>query len=93
MPKENIHCSVNRGEDPNEAWRIEVRWSPQTNDQNGLVQVGAVNPKSPFQWSMVNVDDTEGQFCGYFTTPDREGCNRLIRALRRARDAAYGADA
>lgn len=24
---------------------------------------------------------------------DRDGCNRLIRSLRKARDAAYGADA
>ena len=30
---------------------------------------------------------------GYCSTLDRTGINRLIRALRRARDAAYGADA
>lgn len=31
--------------------------------------------------------------CGVHATLDRGGCNRLIRVLRRARDAAYGADA
>lgn len=28
-----------------------------------------------------------------FVTLDRAGCNRMIRALRKARDAAFGADA
>lgn len=30
---------------------------------------------------------------GVFTTLDRDGINRLIRSLRKARDAAFGADA
>jgi hypothetical protein len=30
---------------------------------------------------------------GVFTSLDREGINRLIRSLRRARDAAFGSDA
>ncbi len=30
---------------------------------------------------------------GMFATFDREGINRLIRTLRKARDAAYGSDA
>lgn len=30
---------------------------------------------------------------GVFMTLDRDGINRLIRALRKARDQAYGADA
>lgn len=33
------------------------------------------------------------QFTGLWGTLDREGCNRLIRTLRRARDQAFGADA
>lgn len=30
---------------------------------------------------------------GVFMTLDRDGVNRLIRSLRKARDAAYGSDA
>lgn len=30
---------------------------------------------------------------GWFAHLDREGVNRLIRSLRKARDAAFGADA
>lgn len=33
------------------------------------------------------------QFTGVWGTLDRAGCNRMIRALRRARDQAYGPDA
>lgn len=32
-------------------------------------------------------------FNGWFGGLDREGCNRLIRSVRKARDAAFGADA
>lgn len=30
---------------------------------------------------------------GHFTDLDREGCNRLIEAVRKARNAAFGRDA
>lgn len=30
---------------------------------------------------------------GFYTSLDREGCNSLIRAVRQARDAAFGKDA
>lgn len=33
-----------------------------------------------------------GQYAGVWVDLDRGGCNRLIRALRKARDAAYGRD-
>lgn len=33
-----------------------------------------------------------GQWSGLYSTLDRAGINRLIRALRKARDAAYGRD-
>lgn len=32
------------------------------------------------------------EYSGVWSTLDRGGCNRLIKLLRRARDAAYGAD-
>lgn len=34
-----------------------------------------------------------GSYAGLWATLDRQGCNRLIRVLRRARDSAFGADA
>lgn len=33
-----------------------------------------------------------GSFTGVWSTLDRAGCNRLIKAVRRARDAAFGRD-
>lgn len=39
------------------------------------------------------LDTNGGDYRGVWTNLDREGCNRLIRLLRRARDAAFGADA
>lgn len=35
---------------------------------------------------------TNGQNTGVWLDLDRQGCNRLIRALRKARDSAYGRD-
>lgn len=35
---------------------------------------------------------THGQNTGVWLDLDRHGCNRLIRALRKARDSAYGRD-
>lgn len=34
----------------------------------------------------------DGPYRGIYATLDRSACNRLIRALRKARDAAYGRD-
>lgn len=32
------------------------------------------------------------QYAGLWSTLDRQGCNRLIRIVRKARDAAFGRD-
>jgi hypothetical protein len=80
MPKTNINCSVIDG------FRVEVGWSPDM-----YVQVATVNTESPLELQ----DDAGGpasEFLGWYATLDREGCNRLIRAVRQARDAAYGRD-
>lgn len=82
MPKENVSDTV-----ANEL-RAEIGWS------SGYVQVATTNANSTLQ-----IDDplpdgaaTES-FKGWHVTLDREGCNRLIRVVRRARDAAFGSDA
>lgn len=37
--------------------------------------------------------DSQSIYTGVWSTLDRASCNRLIKLLRKARDAAYGADA
>lgn len=92
MPKENVHCTANRSEDPSESWRAEVSWAAQSEDRYGHVSIGTVNPLSPFRWGQVE-DKADGAFTGWHVSLDRAQINRLIWALRRARDQAYGADA
>lgn len=82
MPKENIDCIAMTG------LRVEIGWSP---GPTGHVQVASVHTDSPIDWP--EGDSPDGKFNGWHTTLDREGCNRAIRALRKARDSAYGADA
>lgn len=81
MPKTNINDLVVDG------FRAEVSWRP-----DGDVQVATVNQNSP-----LTLKDDEAsepyRFDGWHVTLDRVGINRLIRALREARDAAFGADA
>lgn len=61
--------------------RVEVGW-----DAGKVVQVATTYAASKLQ--------LDGDpFNGWFATLDREGCNRLIRSVRKARDAAYGVDA
>lgn len=95
MPKENINDMVTDG------FRVEVGWgSAVPGEREGHVQVAATNAHSLFRWEQLDRAEDEGadpsvggQFDGWHVTLDREGINRLIRVLRRARDAAYGADA
>lgn len=58
---------------------VHVGWSRQ-----GYVEVGVAE-------FAIATQDNEGG--GHYTTLDRAGLNRLIRTLRKARDAAFGADA
>lgn len=62
---------------------VMVGWSKAGTNSEGAVTVGAVllNPS----------DDSLSE--GVHLSLDRSGINRLIRALRRARDQAFGADA
>lgn len=57
---------------------VHVGWS-----RNRYVEIGTAT----FEVS------TEGVQSGHFVSLDREGCNQLIRSVRRARDAAFGRDA
>lgn len=57
-----------------------VGWSRES----GHVEVGV---------DALNISTQSGVVTGMFATFDRDGLNRLIRSLRKARDAAYGSDA
>lgn len=61
--------------------RVEVGWQADRH-----VQVATT-----YTHSKLTLDDEP--FNGWHATLDREGINRLIRSLRKARDAAFGADA
>lgn len=57
---------------------VHVGWS-----RNRYVEVGVAQMNISTEWVET----------GHFTSLDRDGINRLIRSLRKARDAAYGSDA
>lgn len=93
MPKEVIKdCAV-------DTQHLEVTWNPDR-----FLQLASVNSASPFEFPAKHAGGTaDGQvaitqpaepFDGWRVTLDsREKVNRLIRVLRRARDARFGADA
>lgn len=86
MPKINIQDYSVSGS------RVEIGWTARHDDTPGVVQVGTTNEESPF--SFPESDECSSlPFNGWFATLDREQINNAIRALRKARDAAYGADA
>ena len=88
MPKELIHDAITGG------FRAQVGWGGIAGEDSGYVQVATVNENSDLQ---LNDHLPEGEtalpFEGWHVHLDRAGINRMIRALRRARDSAYGADA
>ncbi len=97
MPKINVYSPHEDGR------RIEVGWQP-----NGSVQVGTTlrNPvkvtladavptaasASTAAAKAVSDDGDDWKWEGQFTALDRVGINNLIRALREARDKAFGRD-
>lgn len=60
--------------------QVEVGW---TRNLPGIT-VGTVNPEA---------GDVHDPATGWHVPLDRDGVNRLIRSLRKARDQAFGADA
>lgn len=78
MPKEVIRNASQLGTD--DECHVEVRWNRDTYCQLATVKKAA------------NYSESE-QVDGWFVNLDRAGLNRLIRAARKARDQAFGADA
>ena len=89
MPKEIINSAyygqevtaVDGTKHPAESTRFHVGWSKDGNQ----VEVAVIN-------SLVKSEHPGDTSAGWFMQVDREGCNRAIRALRKARDAAFGRD-
>ncbi len=82
MPKINIDDEVCDG------FRLEVGWA-----HDKYVQVATTNRHSKFRLGDADSPDGDEPFYGWHLTLSRDGINRAIRALRKARDAAFGADA
>lgn len=82
MPKININDEVVDG------FRVEVGWETER-----YVQVATTNVHSKLRLEEGDTPENSEGFRGWHVTLDREGINRAIRALRKARDAAFGADA
>jgi len=84
MPKENTDCIAGTG------LRTEVSWWP---GDTGHVQIATINQSSEMKLEDGGTpDNPDGLFYGWHATLDREGINRIIRSLRKARDSVYGRD-
>ncbi len=97
MPKTNVYAFHD------DSRRVEVGWQP-----GGGVQIGSTVRNPVKAISVTGIDgttatmgphprggttDTDGwTWDGQFTDLDRHGINQLIRAVRGARDKAYGRD-
>ena len=66
--------------------RVQVGWSAT---EYPTVQVSTVCPAVNLAGQLLEQKNADG----FYVHLDRDGINRLIRALRKARDAAFGADA
>jgi hypothetical protein len=62
-------------------FEVQVGWD-KTGSYDEAVQVATVD-------ATLDMHSAES---GWWVGLDRDGCNRLIRALRKARDGAYGRD-
>lgn len=77
MPRETVRDFV-------DSWDVQVGWSPQT------VQLGVTSRDDKNLKEMLENPEL---YTGLWSNLDRNGINRLIRLLRKARDGAFGSDA
>lgn len=81
MPKEIIHSRYPDPEDGPRESLVHVGWTRE----HEHVEVATIVPDE-------RKLDTTPEGNGWFVQLDRSGINRLIRALRQARDQAFGRD-
>jgi hypothetical protein len=103
MPKENINDTVTDGFRAEVGWShgcVQVATTnaastfelPADSDAASSSQPDRPSTGTERFLAAVTGMGTPEPFHGWFVTLDRDGCNRMIRALRKARDAAYGRD-
>lgn len=71
---------------------VAIGWAPDRDVQIGIVPGPSV-ALNITDGVTVSTTSTNGPHGGLWMDLDRAGINRLIRSLRKARDAAYGSDA
>ena len=89
MPKENVNCSVIDGLRTEVSWRADSYVQLATTNVHSTVRLSEDGRGSDERDEPIQGDP----FNGWYVSLDRDGLNRLIRVLRKARDAAFGADA
>lgn len=82
MPKELIFQKTKHGDPDTQGTIIKVGWHRSP----GYVELATIRDDG-------QTLEPGPESNGWFTQLDREGINRLIRTLRKARDQAFGADA
>lgn len=82
MPKELIFQKTKHGDPDTQGTVARIGWSRET----GHVELATVRDDSQKL-------EPGPEANGWFMQLDRDGINRLIRTLRKARDQAFGADA
>lgn len=93
MPKETIRGLSRGTSDDDRTTHVEVGWNKDMD-----VQIGVHLPHKSL--TFIDIDPATGQhkpvaelFDSLWADLTRQQINQLIRALRKARDAAYGSDA
>lgn len=93
MPKEQINYpqvreQITPGDKAPSAVCVHVGWN-----RAGWVQISLASDPGYFEQMIADVGEGDGEAAAYSDVLDRVQINHLIRALRKARDQAYGADA
>ena len=86
MPKEIVFQKDQHGDPATQDSVVRVGW----NKVGSYVELATVNPTSKEPLDPITMG---GEGYGWYVLLDRDGINRLIRTLRKARDQAFGADA
>lgn len=94
----NQHSKLRLPPDDETPWRLVARLERELVDAREFAASATeAAPDAPSglgtSTSKATVAKPMQQFEGWHVTLDRDGINRMIRVLRRARDAAYGSDA
>jgi len=82
MPKELIFQKTKHGDPDTAGTVVKVGWSREA----GHVELATIRDEG-------QTLEPGPESNGWFAQLDRDGINRLIRVLRKARDAAFGSDA